>query len=113
MSDLTAQPQFLKFLEAGVSRGGFEPHDILAALLPLLRQVKSVHESGLVAPLDGLRDLVINDEAELTFPPDKAIPPQKNASKIEAIQRSVSGAVEVVAEVRRTTDLDHGSLTVS
>lgn len=32
---------FLKFLEAGEAKGGFETDDVLAALLPLMKQVPS------------------------------------------------------------------------
>ena len=37
------QPAFLQFLEAGVAKGGFETDDVLAALLPLMKQVLSAH----------------------------------------------------------------------
>ena len=50
-----------KFLEAGVAKGGFETDDVLAALLPLMKQVLAAHEAGLVAPLDGIQDLVVTE----------------------------------------------------
>jgi len=38
VSELEVAP-FLKFLDAGVSKGGFETDDVLSALLPLMKQV--------------------------------------------------------------------------
>ena len=107
------QPGFLKFLEAGVARGGFETDDALAALLPLMQQVRSAHEAGLVAPLMGLADLLVTEDGTLRFPPDKVNSPEKNTSKIEALQTPASQAVEVVAESRRLADIDQASLTRS
>jgi hypothetical protein len=106
-------PSFLEFLEAGVTRGCFEVDDVLAAVLPLLKQVQAVHESGAVAPLNGLQDLRLADGGQLMFPPAKAAPPTKNSGRVEALQAAVSAAVEVVAESRRVADIDQSSLTVS
>ena len=112
MSEVKQAP-FLKFLEEGVAKGGFETDDLLAALLPLLKQVQAAHEAGLVAPLCGLQDLTVTDTGHLMFAPAKAQPPQKNPAKVEALQSPVSQAVEVVAESRRTADVDQATLTVS
>ena len=54
-----------KFLEAGVAKGGFETDDVLAALLPLMKQVLAAHEAGLVAPLNGIQDLVVTEQGQL------------------------------------------------
>lgn len=108
-----AQPPFLKFLEAGVAKGGFETDDVLAAVLPLMKQVLAAHEAGLVAPLDGVRDLTLTESGQLLFAPTKVNPPEKNPSQVEALQLSVSGAVEVVGESRRVADVDQSTLTVS
>ena len=108
-----SQPPFLKFLEAGVAKGGFETEDVLATLLPLMKQVLAAHEAGLVAPLDGLQDLAVTDAGHLRFAPAKVGPPKKNSGKVEALQSPVSRAVEVVAQSRRTADIDQASLTVS
>ncbi len=112
MSELNESP-FLKFLEAGVAKGGFETDDVLAAVLPLMKQVVAAHEAGLVAPLDGICDLIITDAGRLMFTPDKVNSPEKNTAKVEALQVQASQAVEVVGESRRTADIDQGSLTVS
>src|SRR6266478_3339200 len=108
-----SQPPFLKFLETGVTKGGFETDDVLTALLPLMKQVLAAHEAGLVAPLNGIQDLVVAEQGHLMFVPAKVSSPEKNAAKVEALQSPVSHAVEVVAESRRTADIDESSLTVS
>ncbi len=113
VSDPTTQPPFLKWLEAGVEKGGFETEDVLAALLPLMKQVRAAHEAGLVAPLDGLKDLVVTDEGRLMFTPARVSSPEKNAARLESLQAPISSGVEVVAQSRQTADVDSGSLTVS
>ena len=112
MSELS-QPLFLKFLEDGVTKGGFETDDVLAALLPLMKQVQAAHAGGFVAPLNGLADLSVAESGQLRFAPDKVHPPEKNPNKVEALQASASRAVEVVAESRRVADIDQSSLSVS
>jgi predicted DNA-binding WGR domain protein len=112
MSNAANHP-FLKFLEAGVAEGGFETDDVLAALLPLMKQVAAAHEEGLVAPLDGIKDLVVTEQGHVMFAPAKVSSPEKNTGKIEALQSPVSSAVEVVAESQCTADIDEGSLAVS
>lgn len=107
------QPPFLGFLAAGVAKGGFGADDVLAALLPLMKQVLAAHEAGLVAPLNGLQDLTVAAAGYLMFAPARVSPPEKNSSKIEALRSPISQAVEVVAESRRSADIDQTPLTVS
>src|ERR1043166_9200480 len=113
MVNESAESPFLKLLKAGVEKGGFETDDVLAALLPLMKQVRAAHGAGLVAPLDGIKHLVLAEQGHLMFAPAQVSSPEKNASKVEALQSPVSHAVEVVAESRRTTDIDESSLTIS
>ncbi len=108
-----APTAFQRFLEAGVARGGFETDDLLAALLPLLKQVLAAHAAGMVAPLDGLKALSLTDAGQLRFAPDGVQPPRKHHRKIESLQAPMSAAVEVVAESRRFTDLDKATVTVT
>ena len=60
MSD-PVEPPFLKFLADGHAKGGFEMDDILSAFLPLMRQVVTTHQTGMVAPLDGIGALEVNE----------------------------------------------------
>ncbi len=112
MSDAAELP-FIKALEAGVAKGGFETDDVLATLLPLMQQTLDCHSAGLVAPLDGLREIIVTDGGQLNFVPDKAAPPTRNAGEVEKLQSPVSAAVEVIAESRRTADIDQSSLTIA
>ncbi len=112
MSESKAPP-FLAFLQAGEAQGGFETDDVLASLLPLMKQVAAAHGAGLVAPLEGIQHLVVTDTGHLMFPPAEVNSPEKNTAKVEAFQTPVSSAVEVVAELKRTTDIDASSLSVS
>jgi predicted DNA-binding WGR domain protein len=112
MSEPT-QSSFLKFLEAGVAKGGFETEDVLAAVLPLMKQVLAAHEAGLVAPLNGIEDLIITEAGQFMFAPAKANSSKKNSAKVKSLQSPVCNAVEVVAESRRVTDVDQSMLTIS
>jgi predicted DNA-binding WGR domain protein len=112
MSGATEQP-FLRFLQNGSERGGFETDDVLASMLPLMRQVLACHGEGSVAPLRGIRNLLVSEQGHLSFEPTSAEPPQKNHSKLAEVQLSVSQAVEVVGESRHTSDIDADSLVVS
>ena len=107
------QPPFLKFLRDGLDRGGFETDDVLAAVLPLMRQVLGVHGTGQVAPLDGVSTLALNDEGQLHFAPHKARAVHKNYARVEVLQRPQGHAVEIVGESAHTVDLDAGAHTVT
>ncbi len=104
---------FLRFLEAGIARGGFETDDVLSALLPLSKQVLAAHAAGKIAPLESVADLRVSEAGHLLFAPEKLKSPAKNSGKVEEFQVSLSRAVEVVAVSQRTADIDQASLTVS
>lgn len=109
MGDVSPTPPFLTFLKRGVEAGGFGTEDVLAALLPLFEQVAQAHQLGRVAPLDG-PDQIKLDETALRLDPADFRAPRKNPSRIEALQRPASSAVDIVGESRRTADVDEGSL---
>jgi len=109
----TAETDFLTFLDSGISRGGFETDDTLAALLPLMKQVLTAHEAGLVAPLRGIHDLRYTNRGFLIFAPEKAGLPQKNAGKLDLLQSPPGRGVEIVGESRRTADIDSATLIVA
>jgi len=112
MSDPQASG-FLRFLESGLERGGFETDDVLAVILPLMRKVLSAHEAGLVAPLEGVEDLIVTDAGHLRFVPAKVKSPEKHTARVEALQQPASEGVVVVGESSRTADLDAGTVTVA
>ena len=100
MSEHTEFP-FIKFLEAGVAKGGFETDDVLSALLSLMKQVLAAHAAGMVAPLDGIQDLSLGEAGQLMFAPEKVKSPEKKSGKVAELQAPFSRAVEVVAQSRR------------
>ena len=79
MPDSVEAP-FLQFLQNGVAKGGFETDDVLSAILPLMKQVRTVHEAGLVAPLDGIKHLSLTEQGHLMFAPAKVSSPEKNSA---------------------------------
>src|SRR5437899_7329603 len=78
-----------------------------------MKQVLAAHEAGLVAPLNGVRDLLVAEQGHLMFTPAKVSPVEKNSAKVEALQSPLSHGVEVIAEARRTANIDEGSMAVS
>jgi predicted DNA-binding WGR domain protein len=110
---VAAQPPFLTFLRDGIDRGGFETDDVLAAVLPLMRQALGVHATGQVAPLDGMSALALNEERQLHFAPHKARAAHKNYARVEILQQPESRAMEIVAASAHTVDLDAGAHTVT
>ena len=86
---------FQEFLRAAEERGGLQTDDVLAAFLPLCRAVVAAHEGGRVAPLRGVRQIIVAG-GELGFDSTFAAKPERNNSKLNALLAPVSGAVEVV-----------------
>lgn len=108
-----AKTTFAAFLETGIAQGGFDVDDVLAALLPLMKQVLEAHQAGRVAPLEGDQNLDLTEEGALRFDPTKVAPPRRNATRIDPLQAPLSRGVEIVGESRRTADLDAAVLAVS
>jgi hypothetical protein len=106
----TAKNSFLQFLEAGIARGGFETDDTLAVILPLMRQVAAAHEEGLVAPLNGVEQLRIDERGHLSFDPAGAMSPQRDRARVERMQGDPERAIEVTGHSSRTADVDRGAI---
>jgi len=109
----TADLPFLTFLRSGLERGGFETDDVLAAVLPLMEQVVGAHEETRVAPLQGIERVFVNAQGQLAIDASRLQSARKNPARVEKIQAPVSRALEVMAESRRTSDLDAGSLIIA
>jgi hypothetical protein len=77
--------------------------DVLAMTLPLLEQVLEVHEAGLVAPLEGVEDLLVTD-GRLWFERSKARAPRLATAALERLQRPSSLAFEIASNTRRVDD---------
>lgn len=102
---MTESP-FLTFLHQGIERGGFEVADALAAVLPLMREVRAIHEAGSVASLCGLSAIAVHDERVLGFVSLVGVPREHNDQRISQLLMPASRGLEVVSEARRETDHD-------
>lgn len=100
----TPENAYLRFARSGWDRGGFETDDILAAVLPLMRQVQAAHTEGRVAPLRGLQHLRIEEPSQLVLDPAEFKQPERNQARLDSLQPRISRTMEVVAESRRTSD---------
>jgi predicted DNA-binding WGR domain protein len=104
---------FLQFLEQGIERGGFEVDDVLAAVLPLMREVAAIHDLGKVAPLRGLSALVLHDDRALGLRSAEGVDGSTKAIKVYQFQVPASHGVEVIGELRRESDEEHFTSKVS
>jgi hypothetical protein len=107
------EAEFLKFLETGVERGGFETDDAMGALLPLFKQTLAAHQAGQVAPLRGVASLVVMADGTIQFDAAKAAPPTQNKSKVDSLQTPVSRGIAVVGRSRQDVDVASGAVGVS
>ena len=98
--------EFAKFLSQGIERGGFETADVLAAVLPLMREVLAIHESGDVAPLRGVSAIRVHEDRALGLASPVGIPPERNDSRLRELLKPESQGLDVVNESKRETDLD-------
>ena len=78
--------------------------DVLASVMPLLRQVLSVHENGRVAPLVGA-DSILVTKGKLWFENGKCREPQGNRKRIRSLQREEASAFSVVENTKTEQDL--------
>lgn len=97
---------FIDFLNQGIEKGGFETEDVLAAVLPLMREVVSIHEVGRVAPLRGIGAITVHDGCALGLASLEGLPGEKNEGRLREFQATPSFALEVVGESKRETDVD-------
>jgi len=98
---------FLHFLEQGQERGGFETDDVLAAILPLMREVAAIHDAGNVAPLAGLSAISIHEDLALGLRHPAGIPGSSNAIRVYELQVPASHGVEVIGHTRHESSEDH------
>jgi superfamily I DNA and/or RNA helicase/predicted DNA-binding WGR domain protein len=95
---------FTRFLRQGIERGGFEVDDVLAAVLPLMREVRAIHEVGKVAPLRGTSALIVHEDRALGLSSLEGIEPTSNAIRLHELLAPVGHGVEVIGETRHDSD---------
>ena len=104
-------PASSKFLTGGIARGGFETDDVLCGAFTAHETgARAAHDSGLVAPLEGITDLVLADQGFLKFRPGKGSPTDKEHAPARgiavALERRDGGRRRVATHVRhRSTRL--------
>ena len=105
---------FHDFLHHGIERGGFSADDVLATVLPLMREVANVHNAGKVAPLRGTNSLQIGSSGHLTFDPAQACDPRRNGSRVDRmLEQTATTGVQVIGQSQHITDVDSGSYHVT
>jgi AAA domain/Protein of unknown function (DUF4011)/REase_MTES_1575 len=97
---------FQTFLDLALDRD-YQVDDVLAACRPLFKQVLMWHESGLVAPLNGLSGLGLDAQQNLCFV-KAALTPQHNHSQLFEQQALSQPALQTAAVVSHRVDSDRG-----
>jgi superfamily I DNA and/or RNA helicase/predicted DNA-binding WGR domain protein len=95
---------FTQYLIGGVALGGFGVDDVLAAMLPLMREVAGIHEMDKVAPLRGLSAIVVKEGRTLGLTSRKGVEPTLRDAKVRSLLAPVSVGLEVIGEHRREAD---------
>jgi predicted DNA-binding WGR domain protein len=98
---------FTDFFSQRLEAGGFTTEDALASILPLARQFAVAHRAGLVAPLQGIEPLRV-DNTHLWFEEGRLQKPTLHTRQVEALQQPAARAVEVVGQYRVSLDVEEG-----
>ena len=99
---------FTDFLNLRIEAGGFTAEDALASFLPLIRQVATAHHADLVAPLQGINAIQV-ENGRLWFEQALAKPPNLEAGKLRELARTGPGAIEVVGQYRVDMQIEQGT----
>src|SRR5450830_969222 len=105
--------EFTTFLTWGDERGGFETDDVLAAVLPLMREVQALHEAANVAPLRGVGAIRVMDERVLSLGATPGIAATSNTQRLRELLAPPSKGLEIITESTRETDLDSFSQDIT
>ena len=98
---------FHEYLRARMETGGFSTEDALGSFLPLVREVLEAHAAGRVAPLEGLDALQV-DGVRIWFEEARRLEPRSNTAALRRVEATAPLAVTIIAEARRTTEVDEG-----
>ncbi|MGO9110943.1 MAG: DUF4011 domain-containing protein, partial [Thermoguttaceae bacterium] len=98
---------FHEYLRTRLETGGFSTEDALGSFLPLVREVLEAHAVGRVAPLEGLDALHV-DGVQIWFEEVRRQEPRSNTAALRRVEATAPLAVTVIAEARRTTEVDEG-----
>ena len=98
---------FLEFLAERIAAGPATTDDVLGAVLPLMHQALAAHDTGRVAPLDGV-DAIAVDFGRLWFENSRMLPPRRNLPALRRLRPRREASVEVRRDLRERIDLDRG-----
>lgn len=98
---------FTEYLHQRLEAGGFTTEDALASVLPLVRQVAAAHRAGLVAPLEGVNAIRVENN-RLWFEEAHAHQPLYASARLRELEKSPAHAVEVVGQFRLDMEVEHG-----
>lgn len=96
---------YKEFLQDGIDRGGFMMDDIIAALVPLFKKVKSVHDEGKVVKLNRHDKLYI-DQSAITFDDDLKTKSISNKSELSKLIAFNGRAFDITGEEDHSISLD-------
>ncbi|WP_317203611.1 DUF4011 domain-containing protein [Janthinobacterium sp.] len=105
---MTEQAPLLMVLENGLRHGGMQNDDVLALVLPLLREVAALHDLGRVAALDGPHAYRLDAAGALALLLPQGASPSHNGAAIERLQAPASSALRVVGATRLSIEAEDG-----
>ena len=105
---MTIQP----LIDLAREREGLSTDDVLASLLPLFRQVAACHERDLVAPLEGLDALDLDEQYCVGFDEAMALRPTRDDRRVASIQRAASRAFDITSRSEATADITRGDASI-
>ena len=77
---------FTRYLHERLEAGGFTTEDVLASVLPLVRQAAAAHAGGLVAPLQGINAIHV-DKNQLWFEDASCQKPAYAGARLRELER--------------------------
>lgn len=98
----------LDLLDRADAHGGLQNDDVVAVVLPLLREVAALHEQGLVASLAGPFAYRVTEAGALALANPEGLPPREARDAVARLQAPPGSVLRVVGEVIATADFDDG-----
>ena len=105
---LAERAPLLQLQAAALERGGLQTDDVIAICVPLLREVATLHENGLVAILDGVHAYAVTEGGALTLKRPQGTHPVSNRPALERLQAPVSSVLRLVGDLQLTNAADKG-----
>lgn len=100
---------FIEFLNEGYNKGGFSNDDVIAIGMPLLQEVLTFHEQGMVAPLERLKHILITNDL-LDIDENFIQSPKLNFKGLSGLISNESDTFEIVNETKHSIDIDESTI---